>query len=214
MRHKADWQGHIQTIRGRTMTKWLKRLRSAMVMGLTWAVGWALFGILIGVSSLLFPALPWDAFFAVFDAPLPALAVPGFVGGALFSLVLGLAERQRRFEQLSMRRFAAWGAVGGVLLSLVPATLQLLGLASTPDGGMGAGPLTALIVVPFSVLGAASAAGSLWLARRAKGDGVGDGGASNGALAASADLRPALGEGDRSFDRAARERREQSTKVR
>ncbi|MBK6487260.1 MAG: hypothetical protein IPF98_10390 [Gemmatimonadetes bacterium] len=71
------------------MKKWLRRLRGAVGMGLTWAVGWAITGVLVGVASLLLPNLPWDAFFAVFDAPLPALAIPGFVGGAIFSMVLG-----------------------------------------------------------------------------------------------------------------------------
>src|SRR5512139_1738757 len=112
------------------MTSWLRRIRGAFGMGLTWAAGWALFGLLIGVTSVVLPDLPWDAFFAVFDAPLPALAVPGFVGGALFSVVLGIAARRRRFDQLSMPRFALWGAVGGVLLSLVPAAMFALGLAT------------------------------------------------------------------------------------
>src|SRR5689334_13739209 len=103
--------------------RWVRRVRGAVGMGLTWAIGWAIAGLLIGVSSKLLPGLPWDAFFAVFDAPLPALAVPGFVGGVLFSVVLALVGRHRRFNELSLPRFVAWGAVGGLLLSLVPAFL-------------------------------------------------------------------------------------------
>ena len=76
------------------MQKWLKRARGALGMGLTWAVAWALFGLLIGVSSVLLPFLPWERFFDVFDAPLPALGVPGFVGGVIFSIVL--ARRAER----------------------------------------------------------------------------------------------------------------------
>jgi len=37
----------------------------------------------------------------------------GFVGGAVFSVVLGTTEGRRRFDQMSLPRFAAWGAVGG-----------------------------------------------------------------------------------------------------
>lgn len=44
--------------------------------------------------------------------------------------MLGIAERRRRFDELSLPRFAAWGAVGGVLLSLVPAAMVAVGLAS------------------------------------------------------------------------------------
>lgn len=151
------------------MKPWLRRSRGAVGMGLTWAAGWALFGVLIGVTSVLLPGLPWDAFFEVFDAPLPALAIPGFLGGALFSAVLGIAGRRRRFEELSLFRFAAWGAVGGLLLSLVPAAMVAVGLAtlSRPDAGLWR--LTATIGGPLMLLSAGSAAGSLMLARRAEG---------------------------------------------
>src|SRR4051794_12404456 len=82
---------------GVSMTTWLRRLRGAVGMGVTWAAAWAVTGVLIGVTSVLLPGLPWNAFFDVFDAPLPALAIPGFVGGAIFSLVLGVVGRRRRF---------------------------------------------------------------------------------------------------------------------
>lgn len=150
------------------MNRWLRRIRGAVGMGLAWAAGWALFGVLIGATSVLLPGLPWDAFFEVFDAPLPALAIPGFLGGALFSVVLGIAGRRRRFEELSLPRFAAWGAVGGLLVSLVPAAMVAVGLAtlSRPDAGLWR--LTATIGVPLALLSAASAAGSLMLARKAE----------------------------------------------
>ena len=81
------------------MKRWLRRIRGAVGMGLTWAVGWALFGVLIGITSLLLPGLPWDRFFEVVDAPLPVLAIPGFIGGAFFSTVLGIAGRRRTFDE-------------------------------------------------------------------------------------------------------------------
>lgn len=154
------------------MTPWLRRVRGALGMGLTWAAAWALAGILIGVLSRLLPGLPWDSFFRVFDAPLPALAIPGFCGGVLFATVIGIAEHRRRFDQLSLPRFAAWGAVGGLLLSLLPAALVAVGLASLgrPDAGLWR--LTAVLSVPFTVLSAASASGSLLLARKARDTGL------------------------------------------
>jgi hypothetical protein len=137
-------------------------------MALTWAVAWALVGLLIGVSSRLLPGIPWDRFFEVFDAPLPALAIPGFIGGALFSAVLGIAARRRRFDELSLPRFAAWGALGGVLLSLIPAALAVVGLLSVQGGELGLWQLTAVIAGPLVLLSAASASGSLLLARKAE----------------------------------------------
>jgi hypothetical protein len=150
------------------MKKWLRRIRGAVGMGLTWAAGWALFGVLIGVASVLLPGLPWDAVFEVFDAPLPALAVPGFFGGAIFSAVLGVAGRRRSFEELSLPRFAAWGALGGLLLGLLPAALVAMGLATLGREGLGLWRLTAVISVPLTLLSAASASGSLMLARMAE----------------------------------------------
>ena len=142
------------------MNKWLRRIRGAVGMGLTWAAGWALFGILIGVASNLFPGLPWHYVFDVFDAPLPALAVPGFFGGALFSVVLGTAGRRRRFDELSLPRVTAWGALGGLLVGLIPGALAVVGLATIREG-LGLWQLTAIISAPLTLLSAASAAGSL-----------------------------------------------------
>jgi hypothetical protein len=34
------------------LKKWLRRIRGAVGMGLTWAVGWGLGGLLIGVASI------------------------------------------------------------------------------------------------------------------------------------------------------------------
>jgi hypothetical protein len=149
------------------MKRWTRRLRGALGMGLTWAVAWALAGILIGVASMLLPGRLWDAFFSVFDAPLPALAIPGFVGGALFSLVLGVAARHRRFDELSLAQVTIWGALGGLLLALVPAVLVLLGLASVNATAHSLPGLTLIIACPLILLCALSAAGSLLLARRA-----------------------------------------------
>lgn len=136
----------------------LRRLRAAVVMGLLWAVGWALAGIAIGVLSVLTPFLPWDAVFRIFDAPLPALAIPGFIGGTLFSLVLGVAGRNRSFDELSVGRVALLGAIGGVLLALVPGAMVLLGLATLGTGSLGVLALTAMLAVTFGLFSAASAA--------------------------------------------------------
>ncbi len=147
------------------MNHWLRRIRGALGMGVTWAIGWAVVGIGIGALSIVTPFLPWEGFFAVFDAPMPAMAVPGFFYGAIFSIVLAIAGRKRRFSELSMPRFVAWGALSGVLF---PVLLIGTGLAS-PSGSAGfdwgrlafmAGTLAA-----FSTL---SAWGTLALARRAE----------------------------------------------
>jgi hypothetical protein len=148
--------------------RWIRRIRSALTMGITWAVAWAAAGVGIGVLSIVLPALPWDRFFAVFDAPLPALAVPGFVGGVLFSVVVGALGRRLRFDELSIPRFAAWGAIGGLLLSLVPDVMSLLGLATLNRALPFPFAIAAMISVPAMLLGSASASASLWIAQRAE----------------------------------------------
>jgi hypothetical protein len=150
------------------MPIWFKRLRGALALGLSWSAAWALAGLSIGVASLLTPSLPWDRFFAVFDAPLPALAIPGFVGGVIFSGVLRVAGRGRRFDDLSLPHFAAWGALGGLLLSLVPDVMVVLGLATLAPSASPLGTLTAIIAAPFTLLGALSASATLLIARRAE----------------------------------------------
>lgn len=150
------------------MHKWLRRIRGAIGMGLTWAFGWALTGLAIGVASIALPFLPWHLFFDVFDAPLPAMAVPGFFGGIFYSIVLGIAGRRRRFDELSLPHVAAWGAIGGLMLALFPSFLVLVGLASLGRSDASLAQLTVFISVPFMLIGAGSATGSLLIARRAE----------------------------------------------
>jgi hypothetical protein len=138
------------------MRPWLRRIRGAIGMGLTWAVAWGAAGMLTALGFVLVTGhRP--------DPPVPLLfSVFGFVAGVLFSGVLGLVEGRRGFEEMSIRRFATWGAVGGFLLS---ATFVL---AVSLAGDLAF--LKNLVVVGpvFAIAAAASAAGSLALARRAQ----------------------------------------------
>jgi hypothetical protein len=117
-------------------------------MGLTWAAAW--FGV--GVILLLIVG------FGAADVPFPlGFALLGFLAGVTFSGVLGIVEGRRRFDQLSLPRFAVWGGVGGLLLSGAFAWAAALG----GDAFVVVGPV-------FALAGAGSAAGSLALARMAE----------------------------------------------
>lgn len=126
------------------MKKWLRRIRAAIVIGLAWAAAWFGAGLvlllIVGVGAA---DVPFPLFFGLL----------GFLAGATFSGVIGIVERRRRFDQLSLPRFAVWGALGGLVLSgaLVVAT------------GLG-GEILVLGPV-FALAGAACAAGTLALAR-------------------------------------------------
>ena len=138
------------------MKKWLRRIRGAIGMGLAWAAAWGGAGTIMMLGFLLVtgsrPDAPFPLMFGAF----------GFVAGVIFSGVLGLVEGRRRFDQMSLPRFAAWGAAGGFLLS---ATF-VLAVSLTGDPAF----LWNLLVVGpvFAVAAAGSAAGSLALARRAQ----------------------------------------------
>jgi hypothetical protein len=136
------------------MKKWLRRIRGAVGMGLTWAAGWALVGVLI---ELLI-----DPMGSLVDVWVTALAIPGFLGGAVFSAVLRIAEGHRRFDELSLPRFGAWGAVTGLLLGVLAVSA---GMASAifPDLWLRA----AVIIGPTTLLSAVSAVGSALLFRYA-----------------------------------------------
>ena len=133
------------------MKKWLRRIRGAIGMGLAWAIAW------FGAGVLLLMVVGFGAA----DVPFPlGFGMLGFFAGATFSVVLGVVEGGRGFEQLSLPRFAGWGAVGGRLLAVIFVLVGAL-----------LGDTTLDIVVlgsVFALAGAGSAAGSLALARRAE----------------------------------------------
>ena len=147
------------------MTNWLKRIRGAVGMGLTWAISWSAVGALVAVlpgtmRAGYFPIVPLIVGFATQFAAL------GFVGGAAFSVVLGVTEGRRRFNQMSLPRFALWGAFGGLIIWAVRVTvgesvMSFLWSAGVPALN-GSGAISGGIIV---LLGAGSAAGSLALAR-------------------------------------------------
>jgi hypothetical protein len=128
------------------MRNWLRRARGAIGMGVIWAVAWSAVGI-----------LPRFIFGREFDAPFPIIfGVLGFVAGLTFSVLLMLTEGRRRFDEMSLPRFAAWGAAGGVLLSALFARAASLELGDI------------LMIVPtFALASAVCASGSLAVARRA-----------------------------------------------
>ncbi len=142
------------------MKKWLRRIRGAIGMGLTWGITGFLAGMVIELIHNIWPN-PIGSAVDIWPA---ALAYPGFLGGVTFSAVLGIAGRSRRFDELSLPRFAAWGAVGGLLVSLIPAAMMALGLGSS---SIPAWQITAALAGPFAIGGAIAASGSLALARLA-----------------------------------------------
>ena len=128
------------------MRKWLRRIRGAIGMGFTWGAAWSVAGFVLAVVTR-FRA----------DAPFPLVfGVLGFIAGVIFSAILALTEGRRRLDQMSLPRFAGWGAMGGFLLSAFFAKAASLGWGDV------------LAVAPtFALACAVCASGSLAMARRA-----------------------------------------------
>ena len=126
--------------------KWLRRVRGAIGMGFIWAAAWFVVG---GVPRWIFGIES--------DLPFPILfGALGFIAGVTFSGLLVLTQGRRRFDQMSLPRFAGLGALGGLLLSALfvrGASLgwgEVLGISAT-----------------FAFASAVCASGSLAVARRA-----------------------------------------------
>ena len=133
------------------MKNWLRRIRGAIGVGLTWAAVWTGVGVTVGVVMAV---LGLDPASAIVDAA-AAGVILGFAAGATFSMVLAITEGRRRFDEMSLPRFAFWGALGALLLSgLFTATFTVRAAGFVLYG-----------ILPL--LGAGCAAGSLALARRA-----------------------------------------------
>lgn len=139
------------------MKKLLRKLRGILGTGITWALGW---GALFGVMGVVVGAPLGAAVNAVFGG--------GFLGacaGVSFAAILSIAERRRTLEELSLRRVAIWGGLGGMALLLAASPFAVFRLLS-----LGA-PLGAYLsfLVPMGIsglLGTAFATGSVYLARR------------------------------------------------
>jgi hypothetical protein len=128
------------------MRKWLRHIRGAIGMGVTWAAALFVVGF-----------VPRWVFGFNADLPFPILfGALGFIAGVIFSGLLVLTEGRRRFDEVSLPRFAAWGATGGLLLSALFVRGAALGWGEV---------LT--ISTTFAVASAACAVGSLAVARRA-----------------------------------------------
>lgn len=125
----------------------LRRLRGALGVAVTWAIGWGVVMFVIGtVISIVDPPSidpgeePWRL--ALIVAPV------GAISGAVFALVFAVAERHRRLHDLSGWRAAAWGAIGGAALPLLT-------------------PMNNSIVYNTAVLGALFAGTTVAIVRRA-----------------------------------------------
>ncbi len=97
------------------MKNLLRRVRGFIGMGLTWSAGFIAF--MTGYALIL-------GQFAGFVSMLPLFGSIGFLMGGTFGGFLALTERSKRLEDLSLRRVALWGGLGGAI-AITAASLML-----------------------------------------------------------------------------------------
>lgn len=129
------------------MNRLFRKLRGMIGMGLTWGVAWAaIFYVIISIVAVVDPpsidAGEQPAFLAAFGGAF------GFISGAVFGLLLSLAEGRRKLLDITPARAAIWGALGAATLPVISGRFDQ--------------------VMFFSPIGAAIAAGTVAIARRAE----------------------------------------------
>ncbi len=113
------------------MKKWMSGIRGAALMIGLWVVGWGLgFG---GTMELVDP----DG--RIQDVWPTLLAIPGLIGGTIFSILLSLAERGRRFYEISLVRIGLYGAFTGLLLGLLTIPAEVGDVSPGAAGMVGIG---------------------------------------------------------------------------
>jgi cation transporter-like permease len=140
----------------------LRRVRGIVGTALTWALVWLPMGIVMAVYRFrhLHPHAPIPL--RVILVVALAWAAWGAISGAVFASVLAVAERHRALSDLLPSRTAAWGALGAVVL---PGGIFLIVALKNPSVDLIV-PAAATLSIS-AVLGAACAAATLALARRA-----------------------------------------------
>jgi hypothetical protein len=143
-----------------------QRVRGAAGTAILWAAAWLLVGLAFGIyraGTVPDPDFPVTASWRVrIVATATAIwTVWGAVSGTVFAFALTVAERRHSLDELSMPRFALWGALGSMMLPAV----YLLVIAIQDPNPEFLGPF-ALILSVCAIIGALAAATTLGLARR------------------------------------------------
>jgi len=94
------------------MKRWMSGIRGAVLMTVLWVIGWGL-----GFGGIMEAFIDPDG--KIGDVWPTALAIPGFIGGIVFSALLQVAERRNSFDKVPLFHFALWGAVTGIVLGLL-----------------------------------------------------------------------------------------------
>ena len=131
-----------------------RRIFVVILVALAWAVVWSPVGVLTGI--IVDPGGSMDEMWVAIGA------YPGFLCGAVFSAVVGIAEGRRRLNEIALSRVAAWGAVSGLVVGVIPFVL------GTVNSALPLWLWSIVTVGAVTILSSASAVGTASIARMAK----------------------------------------------
>ena len=94
------------------MNNWQSGIRGYVLMVVLWVVGWAL-----GFGGLIEAFVDPDG--KVMDIWFTSMAIPGLIGGIIFSALLALIENGRKINQVALARMALLGAFTGFLIGVI-----------------------------------------------------------------------------------------------
>ena len=115
----------------------MQGVQGATLLIVLWTIGWGLgFG---GIMELV------DSDGKVQDVWFTVLAVPGFIGGIIFSALLILVERGRTLNEIPLTRFALWGVVTGLSLGLLSIPAEVGDVSPGAAGMIGLGAALGLV---------------------------------------------------------------------
>lgn len=138
--------------------EWLSGVPGAVVMALAWAVVW-------GPVAML-AALIVDPDGSMDEMWVGIGAYTGFLSAAILWVVLAIAERRRRLDELPLPRAAAGGALAGLLVGLIPFVL------ANPAPAPSRETLAAVVIPAVTLMSALSAVGWVLLLRTATRGGI------------------------------------------
>jgi hypothetical protein len=162
------------------MTKLLQKLRGLLGVGFTWGTLWAGIGAGIGVAIGVVHPEVWTWTNPIFEWAV-GMGLYGLVSGVGFGTLLTLREGRKTLADLSLRRTALWGLIGGAVVPLLFGAAGLFPAGTTLFDVLGAIGVTGF-------LGGTFASGSVAIAKRAE---LTSGG-GRGPLSSDTEAGPAL----------------------
>ena len=150
------------------MRPMLRKLRGALGTALTWAVAWAVAGVAIVAFMYVWVGDGWpDEFpFWEFARVYPLrLGLYGLMSGTLFAGALATIHRRRALGELKPAWVGLWGGLAGFLISAGGLGIAVASAGGLPLGPVPVGALLLGLATIFGGLGAATAVGTIMLAK-------------------------------------------------